>query len=166
MNEIKNIRAKSKLTQKNFANKYNIPLKTIQKWECNGSTPPEYIPALIDKVYFLENTELFMETYWKNEKTATVRLDDKYAYITRYSQHPAKQIFYADKISRFEFGSILQDRCWDENRPDLKQLLAHIGLKDFNPYEICRRTHGKMEQDSIWFRFPGEMLTYEEVKYV
>ena len=166
MNEIKSIRAKSELTQKEFANKYNIPLKTIQKWECNGSTPPEYIPELIDKVYFLENTELFMETYWKNEKTATVRLDEKYAYITRYTTHPVKQIFYADKITRFEFGGILQDRCWDEKRPDLKQLLAYIGLKEFNPYEICKRTHGKMEQDSIWFRFPGEILTYEEVKYI
>lgn len=166
MNKIKTIRAKDNLTQREFAEKFNIPLKTIQKWECNGSTPPEYIPQLIDKVIFMENTELFMECYWKDEKTATVRLDEKYAYITRHILHPVKQIFYSDQISRYEFGDILQDRCWDKNRPDIKDLLAKIGLNEYNPYEICKRTHGKMAQDSIWFRFPGEILSYEELKYV
>lgn len=166
MNSIKDIRSKTELTQKDFSSKFNIPLKTIQKWECNGSTPPSYIPQMLDYICFLEKSELFMECYWKDEKTASVRLDDKYAYITRYSSHPAKQIFYADKISRFEFGQILEDRCWDKNRPDLLQLLNGIGLHEFNPYEICKRTHGRMVQDHIWFRFPGELLTYEEIKYV
>lgn len=163
MNNIKTLRSKTKLTQKAFAYKFDIPLKTIQKWECNGSTPPDYIPQLIDRICFLENTELFMECYWKNEKTASVRLDKKNAYITRYIMHPVKQIFYADIITRFEFGEILRDRCWDINRPDLNQLLNNIGLNEYNPYEICKRTHGKMAQDNIWFRFPGEILTYKEV---
>ena len=166
MNEIKELRKNTNLTQKDFSEKFNIPLRTLQKWERNGSTPPEYIPELLDKVLFLENTELFMECYWRDEKTATVRLDKTYAYITRYTNHPVKQIFYADKITRFEFGGILEDRCWDKNRPDIKKLLSLIGLNEYNPYEICKRTHGKMYQDSIWFRFPGEILTYEEIKYI
>lgn len=166
MNTIKSLRQQTKLTQKEFADKFSIPLRTIQKWERNGSTPPEYVPQLIELSIFTENTELFMETYWKDEKTATVRLDSMYAYITRYTTHPIKQLFYTDKMTRYEFGGILQDRCWDKNRPDLQQLLALIGLKEYNPYEICKRTHGKMYQDNIWFRFPGELLTYKEVKYV
>ena len=166
MENIKQLREKTKLTQKEFAEKFDIPVRTIQKWECNGSTPPPYIPELIEKIIFLETTEFFMECYWKNEKTATVRLDAQYAYIDRHILHPVKQIFYADKITRFEFGGILADRCWDKNRPDIKELLSLIGLDEYNPYEICKRTHGKMYQDSIWFRFPGEILTYEEVRYV
>lgn len=166
MDTIKDLRTKTGLTQQEFADKYNIPVRTIQKWERNGSTPPEYIPKLIGSSIFLEGTELFMEVYWKDEKTASVRLDKRYAYITRYTNHPVKQIFYADKMTRYEFGGILKDRCWDEHRPDLKILLEKLGLDEYNPYEICRRTHGKMAQDFIWFRFPGEILTYEEVKYV
>lgn len=166
MKNIKELRQESNLSQSIFAQKYNIPVRTIQKWERNGSTPPEYIPEMIDRIIFLENTELFMECYWKDEKTATVRLDNQYAYIKRYSSHPVKQLFYSDKITRFEFGEILSDRCWDKNRPDLDELLSSLGLDEYNPYEICKRTHGKMKQDSIWFRFPGEMLEYKDVQYV
>ena len=46
--------------------------------------PPDYVIELIEKNEFMENTELFMECYWENEKTATVRLDNRYAYIKRY----------------------------------------------------------------------------------
>ncbi len=166
MNNIKEIREKTGLSQSAFALKTGIPVKTIQKWERNGSNPPEYIARFLDYFIYLNSTELFMESYWKDEKTASVRLDSQFAYITRYTTHPVKQIFYADKLSRYEFGSILADRCWDKNRPDIKKLLALIGLDEYNPYEICKRTHGKMLQDHIWFRFPGELYTYEEIRYV
>jgi len=163
---ISELRKELNLTQKEMADKFDIPLRTIQKWERNGSTPPDYVIELIEKNIFMENTELFMESYWKDEKTATVRLDAQYAYILRYTNHPVKQIFYADKITRFEFGEILEDRCWDKNRPDLNKILKMMGLDEYNPYEICKRTHGRMYQDSIWFRFPGELITYQELNYV
>lgn len=166
MDNIKEIRSKTNLTQKDFSSEYNIPVRTIQKWERNGSTPPKYIPELLDKIIFLESTELFMECYWRDEKTASVRLDSKYAYIKRYSTHPVKQIFYSDKITRFEFGEILSDRCWDKNRPDISNLLSSLGLDEYNPYEICKRTHGKMSQDKIWFRFPGELISFKDIEYV
>lgn len=163
---ISELRKNAGMTQKEFAERYGIPLRTIQKWERNGSTPSEYVVRLVEKNMFLENTELFMETYWKDERTATVRLDREFAYIERFTLNPIKQIFYSDKISRFEFGDILKDRCWDEHRPDIDRILELIGLDEYNPYEICKRTHGRMYQDSIWFRFSGEVLTYEELKYV
>lgn len=166
MKNIKELRTKSGLTQKEFGEKYNIPLRTIQKWERNGSTPPDYVISLVENNMFMEDTELFMECYWKDEKTATVRLDSQYAYISRYTLHPAKQLFYTDKITRFEFGEILEDRCWDKHRPDINKILESIGLNEYNPYEICRYTHGQMYQDKIWFRFSGELLTYKELKYV
>ena len=41
------------MTQKEFAEKYDIPVRTIQKWERNGSIPPLYIAEAIDKIHFL-----------------------------------------------------------------------------------------------------------------
>lgn len=166
MNTVVDLRNKTNMTQKEFAEKYGIPLRTIQKWERNGSTPPSYVISLLEDKIFSDSTELFMETYWRDEKTASVYVDSKYAYIKRYTTHPVKQIFYSDKITRFELGKILEDRCWDRKRPDIDKILKLIGVDSYNPYEICKRTHGKMYQDKIWFRFPGELLTFEEVKYV
>ncbi len=45
----------------------------------------------------------------------------------------------------------------------MKILLGMIGLNEFNPYEICKKTHGKMVQDMTWLKFKGETLTYKEL---
>ncbi len=164
MSNLKSLRNKLDMTQKEFAEKFNIPLRTIQKWERGGSVPPEYILESLEKIVFLEESEVMFDVYWKNEKTARVRALGQDVYIERFCLHPVKQIFYADRISRYKLGEILRDRCWSEQRNDLPVLLANLGLTEFNPYEICRVTHGKMYQDNIWFRYPGEMITYDEVK--
>lgn len=98
---------------------------------------------------------------WEDEVIASVNVEDEEVHVDRFILHPAKQIFYADTIPRFKFGQILRDRCWDENRPDIDVLLAKIGLYEYNPYEICKKTHGKMAQDRTWFKFDGETINYK-----
>ena len=36
------------MTQKEFAEYFNVPIKTLQKWEQGDRTPPEYITELIE----------------------------------------------------------------------------------------------------------------------
>lgn len=106
-----------------------------------------------------------IETFWRDEKTADVTVDDKWAYVKRYTTHPAKQIFHADKVSRFELGDIiLKSRCFDIGRPDKDKILAYFGLKEYNVYDICRKTHGMMAQDNIWMRFDSEEIEWEDIK--
>lgn len=35
------------LTQKEFSNRYGIPVRTLQDWETGRRTPPEYLPPLL-----------------------------------------------------------------------------------------------------------------------
>lgn len=51
---IKNIRKTTNMSQREFAEYFGIPIRTIQKWERNGSVPPEYIPKMIEKILELE----------------------------------------------------------------------------------------------------------------
>ena len=97
---------------------------------------------------------------WEDEKIGRVHVGKTEVTIDRYVLHPVKQIFYANIISRFEFGEILRSRCWSEQRPDSYQMLRMLGLEEYNPYKICRLTHGKMVQDKTWFKFVGENMTY------
>ena len=101
---------------------------------------------------------------WQDEVISSVSVGEKTVHIDRFVLHPVKQIFCKDDITRFEFGEILKSRCWDESRPDMNDLLSLIGLNEFNPYEICKKTHGKMVQDDTWFKFEGETLTYKMLK--
>ncbi len=102
--------------------------------------------------------------YWENEKTAEVQIKGSQAIIKRYCKNPAKQIFPGNTISLYELGDIMTWRCWDKNRENIEKYLFKLGLTEFNPYKICRKTHGAMFQDKIWFKYEGEKLTWEDVK--
>lgn len=102
--------------------------------------------------------------FWKNEKTADVKILDSIVRIRRYTKNPAKQIFCKDQMSLFELGEIFKWRCWDERRENIEKYLFKLGLAQFNPYKICKRTHGAMYQDNIWFKFEGEALSWNDVK--
>jgi DNA-binding transcriptional regulator YiaG len=55
---VKKIRATTDMSQSEFANYFGIPVRTIQKWERNGSVPPEYIPKMMQRILELEKTLL------------------------------------------------------------------------------------------------------------
>lgn len=107
--------------------------------------------------------EYSFEVYWKNEITARVYVHKSEAIISRFVEHPVKQIFAKTHMTRDQVNRVLELRCWDKGRPDLSELLKSIGLTEFNPQEIVRRTHGVMRNDFIWFRFPGENITCRDV---
>ena len=109
-------------------------------------------------------TEDFLfETYWKDEITARVRVQGAGIFVSRYTDHPVKQLFASEKMTRFQLMQILEMRCWDRNREDIQEILEYFGLKEYNPYEIVKRTHGVSYNDYNWFRFPGEKISSEDV---
>ena len=123
----------------------------------------------MDEVYrelLFTDTEQVIPNFllmWEDEVVASVQVGETVVSIQRFDLNPIKQIFYKDEISRFEFGEILKLRCWDEHRADIKDILKRIGLDEFNPYKICRITHGKMVQDKTWFKFDGETICYADL---
>ena len=52
---IKEIRQRTGLSQTKFGEYFEIPVRTIQKWERNGSIPPEYIPKMMERILDLED---------------------------------------------------------------------------------------------------------------
>ena len=100
---------------------------------------------------------------WADEVIASVQVSDVDVSIRRFDLHPMKQIFYKEQMTRYELGEILRRRCWDEHRPDNAQLLAMIGLNEYNPYAICQKTHGRMAQDKTWFKFEGETINFQDL---
>lgn len=52
---IKEIRQKTGLSQAKFGEYFEIPVRTIQKWERNGSVPSEYIPKMMERILDLED---------------------------------------------------------------------------------------------------------------
>ena len=60
-------------------------------------------------------------------------------------------------------NKILEMRCFEKERGDIWEILEHLGLEEYNPQEMVKKTHGVSYNDYIWFRFPGENLTAKDV---
>jgi len=100
--------------------------------------------------------EYNFSVYYSNRLVADVFARDEDVRLYRYETNPAMQLFYTDNITRYELGEVLTSRCWDEGRENLNLYLDKIGVAEYNPYLICRKTHGIMLSDSFWFKFLGE----------
>ena len=111
----------------------------------------------------VNESEYSFEVFWKNELSARVSVRKDRVHISRYIIHPVHQIFHADTITRYQLTEILRSRCIDEGRSDVGRVLKAMGVNEYNPLEIVRRTHGVSYNDYIWIRFPGEKLRAEDV---
>ena len=47
---VKKIRGVTRLSQKEFAEKYEIPQRTLENWEAGRRTPPDYVLKLLMRV--------------------------------------------------------------------------------------------------------------------
>lgn len=47
---IKELRASTGLSQAKFAERYSIPVRTLQGWECGRRNPPAYALAMLEKL--------------------------------------------------------------------------------------------------------------------
>lgn len=52
---IKEIRSKTKMTQKQFSEYFDIPIRTLQDWEQDKRHPPKYILKMIVKILELDS---------------------------------------------------------------------------------------------------------------
>ena len=47
---VKEIRSKTGLSQKRFAEEYEIPKRTLESWESGERVPPAYVVNLLERV--------------------------------------------------------------------------------------------------------------------
>lgn len=162
----KSINQCSKETGIPYGALYPIVKGKVNLENCKYSTLKklaEYLGCNIDDFF---DEFVNFSVWWEDEKTAEVSIDGNNVYIKRLVIHPVKQIFAREKITKFELGEILKSRCWNPNRDNIEKYLYHLGLTYYNPYKIVGKTHGVMVQDKIWFKFPGEKLSWNDVRAI
>lgn len=69
MNKLKQARLMAGLTQQEMSNKLNIPYRTIQDWELDRRTPPEWAETLVIKELnsIADNNKLNLEDKGDNQ---------------------------------------------------------------------------------------------------
>lgn len=54
-----------------------------------------------------------------------------------------------------DYLSFLEDRCVPRKRAGLREYLNTLGIDEYNPLEIIKKTHGKMAEDNQWIEVCG-----------
>lgn len=119
---IKEIRNQTNMTQKDFAEYFNIPQRTIENWEGGQRTPPEYVVELIkykiekERLAVLKDLGEFKLRETDEDEIFYVTVDGTYIFVTK--QYPS----YADVIGKIKvyhdglyFGDVGDMYDWIEN---------------------------------------------------
>ena len=162
------------LSQRELASRCGLEKSTISRIETGQTSPNlQTLKTIANKLecvivvqdnYSKDWHHSTIEAYWEDELTATVQINDNAVSVKKYTNLPAKQFFYAyDKMDLVKFSELMESRCWDRNRVDIMQLLRKLGMEEYDPVEIVRRTHGVSYNDSIWFKFGKDNISWDKI---
>ena len=104
--------------------------------------------------------------FWKDERIAAIDIDqNKNVVVQKYCDVFGKQPFWGGAINFARVCEFVESRCFDESRADKRELLEAFGLSEYNPWKIVKITHGRMWDDFMWLKFPGENITWKDVSH-
>lgn len=96
---------------------------------------------------------LLSEVIYNSDDDITVKVHDKTSIF---------QPFTEGKINKNTLYEFLHDRCFEENRPDLNELLTALELSEYDPLKIVKKTHGIILSDFTWLKFDNENIEWED----
>lgn len=162
--ELKEIRKKLNLTQKEFAALIGSSKSTIERWERSD----EEIHGPI--VLLLKYLELYPDYVWSmeipdrefpvrmwymygNHKCTMIDVDEvkQAVSIRNYTDNVMFRAFGKNPAPSFEdYQEFLESRCFPRSRDKMKLILQDLGLPFYDPFMIIKKTEGRMAEDNFW----------------
>lgn len=168
--DVKEIRKKLNLTQKEFSSLVNNSIKTIENWEMSDEKIKGPIVTLIKmlNIYpdFASDFKIQESQYplrlwymFKEEVCTLIDVDEKNRKVEIYN-YTNDLIFRAfgknEDPSYDEYQGFIESRCFPKNRDNLKVYLRELDIPFYEPLMIIERTLGKMADDDFWIRIERE----------
>ena len=76
---------------------------------------------------------------------------DKTLIAENYTENIVKTAFGENGIPNWDdFERFLEERCMPKSRAGIREYLETIGVDEYNPIEIIKKTKGKMAEDKQW----------------
>ena len=78
-------------------------------------------------------------------------LTDKTVCAENRTDDPVKTAFGKNTVPTWEdFTAFLEERCVPRERAGIREYLEALGLDEYDPFEIVKRTQGRMAEDGQW----------------
>lgn len=163
-NDIKMIRKKMKLTQKEFAALINVSVKSVERWETseNPITGPvvTLIKLLSDEPELMQRLEVPERTlpmrlwyYHRNFVCTIIDVDERKrkVLVHNYTKDYMMRAFgSAQEVTYEQYEEFLESRCFPAQRDKMKLILKELDLPFYDPIMIIEKTAGKMAEDDFW----------------
>lgn len=164
--EIKEIRKKLKLTQKEFAEFINCSKPTVERWERSKEpiTGPVVLllkmllecPEYVEKMRVPEKEMPLRLWYMYKEKVCTlIDVDElkKVVKIRNYTDNLMFCAFGKENHPNYQmYEEFLESRCFPASRDKMKLILKDLGIPFYDPLLIIEKTEGRMAEDHFWIR--------------
>ncbi len=164
--EIKEIRQKLKLKQKEMAEFLNVSVKTVEHWESTGgsvggaaasllSILREY-PWLLEEMSVPDRIFPLRLRYMYENRLCTVIDVDVRTRRVKIKNFVSDTVFRAfgnnEHPSYEEYENFLESRCFPRSRDKMKIMLKELNLPFYEPFLIIQKTGGKMAEDNFWIQ--------------
>ena len=164
--DLKRLRTKLGVTQKKFAELICVSKPTVERWERDSKKP--ITGPVVALVRILENRPGLAEDYlvipdraypirlWymnKNRPCTLIDVDDASGVIRvkNYVDDVMYRAFGTNNQPNYsDYLSFLEERCFPQGRDKSKIILEELGLPFYDPFEIIKKTKGRMAEDDFW----------------
>lgn len=78
---------------------------------------------------------------------------DKTLSVQNTTERIVKTAFGKNEVPTWEdFQNFLEERCVPRSRSGIREYLETIGVEEYNPLEILKKTNGRMAEDGQWIK--------------
>ena len=168
--EIKKIRKKLHLTQKEFAQLVGSSKPTIERWEKENAQIRGPIVLLIEMLnhdmdYVVsqeippKELPIRMWYMYKNKPCTLIDVDEakKIVRIKNYVDNVQFTAFGSNtEPSIADYEDFLESRCLPKSRDKIKLELKELDIPFYDPYLIIKKTQGRMAEDDFWIQIEKE----------
>ena len=164
--DIKAIRKKLQLTQREFAGLVNVSAKTVAYWESGKAEISGPIVTLVKIIN--ADTELVAKFeipkkeyplrlwyYYKNEVCTIIDVDERkqVVQVYNYTKDDMLKAFGKNTEITFElYEEFLESRCFPRELDKMKLKLRELDIPFYDPMMIIEKTEGRMAEDEFWIK--------------
>lgn len=164
-NEIKNVRKKLKMTQKEFALFASVSKPTVERWEREEKVSGPIVSLIeilkrdlsIPEKFRIPEKKYKLRLYYMFENTVCTIIDidevNRSVAIKNYTSNPQFRAFGINTEPTFEdYEEFIESRCFPRSRDKIKLELERLGIPFYDPLLIIEKTEGRMAEDDFWIK--------------
>ncbi|MCR5208641.1 MAG: helix-turn-helix domain-containing protein [Lachnospiraceae bacterium] len=164
--EIKRLRDKLGLTQKDFAAFVGVSKATVERWESGDDKITGPIVLLmeilkrdpqIELEYTIpeKKTPIRLKYYYRDMLCTVIDVDEvrQKVYAINYTDNLLYRAFGRNEKPSFEeYEEFLESRCFPRSRDKMKLMIKEFDIPFYDPFLIIEKTEGRLEEDEFWIK--------------